>query len=109
MKMCLNLGYLIILDNRTLLTALFNFENRIRKQAFSISIREYDNKIINAMKYIVINLYFLKMLEEIKAFNKKIALTKVQMKVYLINNFKINMLINTDILILYQFILNYTF
>ena len=50
---------------------LLNFENRIRKQESLISIRDYNNKIINATKYIIINLYLLEVI------NKKIIIIKV--------------------------------
>ena len=46
------------------------------------------------------NLYLLEMI------NKKIVIVKVQMKIHLTNNFKINMLLNIDVFILYKFMLN---
>ena len=79
---------------------LLNFENRVHKQEFLISIRNYDNKIINVTKYIIINLYLLKMI------NKKAVIVKVQIKIYFTNNLKINMLLNIDVFTLYKFMLN---
>ena len=73
---------------------LLDFESRIRKQGFFISIRNYDNKIINVTKYFIINLYLLEII------NKKIVTVKIQMKIHFTNNFKINMLLDISVFIL---------
>ena len=39
--------------------------------------------------------------------NNKLALTKVLIKVYLINNLRVNILINIDVLTPYKFFINY--
>ena len=65
--------------------------------------RGYSNKIINTTKYININIYFLDII-----IDSKIYLTKISIKVYLINNLKVNILIRTDILTSYKFLIDYT-
>lgn len=76
----------------------------MRKQFFFILIRNYNNKIINVIKYIVIKLYFSEIID-----NKIIfILIKMQMKIYLIKNLKINMLFDIDIFTSYQFVLDNT-
>ena len=79
---------------------MLDFENRVRKQGSFISIRDYNNKIINATKYIIMNLYLFEMI------NKKVVIVKVQIKVHLTNDLKINMLLDIDVFILYKFVLN---
>ena len=81
---------------------LLNFESRICKQKSFISIRNYDNKIINVTKYIIINLYLFEMI------NKKIIIVKMQIKIYFTNNFKTNMLLDINVFTLYNFMLNCT-
>ena len=65
--------------------------------------RNYNNKIINVTKFIVINLYFLKILE-----NNNLIFIKILIKMHFIENLKINMLININIFMLYKFLLSYT-
>ena len=99
-KIYLNLDCSITLDDRVMFVISLDFESRIRKQGFFISIRNYDNKIINATKYIIINLYLFDVI------NKEVVIVKMQMKIHFMNNFKINMLFNIDVFTLYKFVLN---
>ena len=78
-----------------------NFKNQIQKQASSISMRDYENKVTNTTKFVIVNLYFLDTLKDAP------TLAKVLMKVYLIENLKVNILIKTNILISYKFLLDY--
>ena len=54
------------------------------------------------MKYIIINLYLLEII------NKKVIIIKMQMKIHFTNNLKINMLLNINVFISHKFILNCT-
>ena len=63
--------------------------------------RSYSNKITNIIKYLSLDIYFLDTLDS------KIYLIKISIEVYLINDLKINILIRTDILTFYKFLLNY--
>ena len=83
-----------------MLIILLDFKNQIRKQGFFISIRNYDNKIINVTKYIIINLYLLEVI------NKKTIIVKMQIKIHFTNNFKVNMLLDNNVFTLYKFMLN---
>lgn len=58
------------------------------------------NKIIYVTKYIIMNLYFLRVLDN------KVILMKIQMKIHIINDFKINILIETNVFISHKFLLN---
>ena len=62
--------------------------------------RNYKNKITNITKFIVINTYFLDTIDNIS------ALVKILIEVYLIENLKVNMLIETNVFTLYKFLLN---
>ena len=83
-----------------MLITLLDFENRIRKQGSPISIRNYDNKIINVTKYIIMNLYLFEVI------NKKTIIVKMQIKIHFTNDLKINMLLDINVFILYKFVLN---
>ena len=91
----LNLKYSIIFENRTFFVIeISNFDKKIQTQ-ISISIRDYKNKIINVTKFIIINLYFSNTL------NDNLVFAKIFIKMHLIKNLKINIFIETNILILY--------
>ena len=62
----------------------------------------YRNKITNATEFILIDMYFPGVI------NDKPVLTKVEMEVYLIDDLKANILISTDVLTSYKFILDCT-
>ena len=66
--------------------------------------RDYENKIINIMKFIVINLYFSKIFK-----NNNSIFIKILIKMHFIENLKINILIKTNVFILYKYILNCAF
>ena len=67
--------------------------------------RDYENKIINVTKFIVINLYFLNIFK----FNNNLALTKIFMKIYFIKNLKINMLFEMNMFTSQKFLLKCVF
>ena len=55
--------------------------------------RNYKNKIINVMKFIIINLYF----SNIFIFNNNLTFIKIFIKIYFTKNLKINILFETNI------------
>ena len=73
----------------------------MQKQALSILIYNYENKIINVTKFIVMNLYFSKNFE-----NNNSIFVEILMKMHFIKNLKINILIDTNSFTLYKFLLN---
>ena len=60
--------------------------------------RDYENKIINVTKFIIINLYFLKIFE-----NNSSIFIKILIKMHFIKNLKVNILIDINVFILYNF------
>ena len=68
-------------------------ELKIRKIIFFISIREVSNKIIQTNKYAIITIYIINTIFDI------IRIASLIIKVYFINNLKINIFINTNIII----------
>lgn len=67
-----------------------------------MSVRRYRNKIINAIKYLRIDLYLFDTLNDNSTY-----LVKIFIEVYLINNLKTNILIKTNVFISYEFVINY--
>ena len=67
----------------------------IKKIIFSILIRELDNYIVIIDEYVVLILYINKIVK-----NSTFKTTYLIIEVYLIDNLKINILINNDIIIL---------
>ena len=65
--------------------------------------RNYDNKIINIIEFIIINLYFSNIFEGIQIF------IKIFIKIYLIENLKINIFIEINIFTSYKFLLKCVF
>ena len=57
------------------------------------------------MKYILMNLYFSRIFDSIK----KVVFVKMQMKIHLMKNLKINMLIEMNVFTSHKFLLNYVF
>ncbi len=70
-----------------------NFATKVRKLAFSISIRDIENKIHNLNEYILMNDFIKETLS-----NNTSAVAFLQRKVYLMNDLKMKMLIDIDIL-----------
>ena len=68
-------------------------ELKIRKITFFISIREISNKIIQTNKYIIIIIYIIDTIFDV------IRITSLIIKVHLVNNLKVNILIDIDIII----------
>ena len=69
-------------------------EVEIKKIVLSILVRELENQIIITNKYIILTLYINRIL------NKDVLKTTCfTTKVYLINNLKINILINNNIIV----------
>ena len=103
-EICLNLECLITFEDRVLfIIRILDFETRVQKQALLILMRDYKNKIINVTKFIVMNLYFSGILED------NLIFVKILMKIYSIENLKVNMLIETNVFTSHKFILNYIF
>lgn len=102
-EICLDPGCPITLGDRKLLASeIPDFEKRIQKQASPIPVRGYGNKITNATEYIIIDLYFPGTLES----DGSPAVAKVPMEVHLTEDLKANMLIGTDVLTPYNFLLD---
>ena len=59
--------------------------------------RDYENKIINVTKFIVINLYFSDIFES----DGNSIFVKIFIKIHFTKNLKINILIETNVFILY--------
>ncbi len=70
-----------------------NFATKIRKLTSSILIRDIENKIHNSDEYILMNDFIKETL-----WNDTSAIAFFQREVYLMNDFKIKMLIDVDIL-----------
>ena len=67
--------------------------------------RDYENKIINVIKFIIINLYFSNIFE----FNNSLTFVKIFMKIHFIKNLKVNMLFETNVFIFQKFLLKCVF
>ena len=63
--------------------------------------RDYKNKIINAMKFIIVNLHF----SNIFKFNNNLAFIIIFIKVHFTKNLKFNILFETNIFIFQFFLL----
>ena len=70
------------------------FKLKIKKMIFLISIRDVKNKVVNKNKYIIIIVYINNIINDI---TKTIYFT---MKIQFINDFKINILLETNIITL---------
>ena len=86
-------GYNVILKIRIYLRKYIS-NLKIKKITFIISIRGVNNKIININKYIIITIYIKGIINNI------IKITYFIIKVHVMNNFKTNILINTNTIIL---------
>ena len=84
---------------------MFDFKKRIQKQALSILMRDYENKIINVTKFIIIDLYF----SDIFEFDDNSIFIKIFIKVHFMENLKINILFETNIFISQKFLLKSVF
>ena len=73
---------------------------KIKKITSFILIREVGNKIVQTNKYIIIIIYVIDIISEI------IRTASLIMKIYLVNNLKINILIDTNIIISQEIIVN---
>ena len=57
--------------------------------------RDYENKIINVTKFIIINLYF----SDIFKFDNNLTFIKIFIKIHFTKNLKVNILFETNIFI----------
>ena len=90
----------VIMKNRVYFRKyLLNLE--IKKFVFFISIRGINNKIINFDKYIFITIYVNELIKRI------IKIVYLIIKFYIVNNFKINIFINIDIMIFQKIFVNF--
>lgn len=96
---------LITLEDQSLLRRLVpDFKKRVQQRASPVPVRDYNNKVMNAIKFIVLDLYFSEVLSKDEL---TYALTKVQIKIHLTKDLKANMLINIDVLISNRFLIDY--
>ena len=90
---CVNFKIEITLLNQIQrLKFFFNF--KFSKMSLSIRIKKLDNIIYNINKFVTITTY-----ADNELFNDILIVAKMIIKAYLIDNLKINMLINNDVLI----------
>ena len=92
------MSYIIIIINYTYILK----ENEIRKIIIKISIRGLKSKIYYFNKYIILIFYIKEVL-----FNNIRAFIKITREIYIVNNLKINIFINVDILISKRIIINF--
>ncbi len=80
-------------DREFIESITLNFATKVRKLTSSISIRNIENKIHNSDEYILMNDFIKETL-----LNNTSAIAFFQREVYLINDLKMKMLIDIDIL-----------
>ena len=98
-KISLNINYNIILNNRAYLLK-YVFKLKIKKMIILLLIKEVDNKIIHINEYIIISIYIR------NTFNNLIKTIYFIIKIYIINNFKINILIDINIITSKKMLMN---
>ena len=98
-NVCLNINVDVSLINRT----FFKIQTSnifVRITIFFLQIRDLNTNRHQTWKYVVCNIYLS------KSKNDKNVISFIQREVYLMNNFKINMLIDNDIIDFEQFIID---
>ena len=91
---CADFEIEIILLNRVQRLKFF-FDFKISKMLSLIRIREFDNIIYSIDKFVMITVY-----ANDELFDDISIIAKIIMRTYLINNLKINMLINNNVFVL---------
>ena len=94
MLICANFEIEIIFLNRIQRQKFF-LNIKISKITSSIRIKKFNNVIYNINEFIIIIMYI-----NDELFNDILIIAKLVMKTYLIDNLKVNMLINNDIVVL---------
>ena len=94
----MDINYIITIANRTFI--LTNFQ--IKKITSKISIRGLESKIYYFNKFTILIFYIKEVL-----FDSTRTFIKIIRKIYIINNLKINILIDVDILTLERIIINF--
>ena len=74
---------------------------KIKKFVFFISIRKMNNKIVNFDKYVFITIYVDELIKKI------IKIICLIIKLYIVNNFKINIFIDIDIITFQNIFINF--
>ena len=89
----------VTLENRAYLRKQV-LELEIKKITFFISIREVSNKIVQTNKYIIIIIYIIDTIFDVT------RIASLIIKVHLVDNLKVNILINIDTIISQEIIVN---
>lgn len=101
-KECLDFEYLVTLDDRTFVQAQLEDIIEIHKLVSLLFICEVDDKIIKIYKYVLIDVY----INDLDS-NRNFAIARFIAKIYLIDNLKINVLIEIDVLELHKISLDF--
>ena len=90
----------IIIDDKQFI--LFKISNaKIHIMSILLSIKEVDNKIIQSIEYVVVSVYFK------DKYNNKSIIVEVIMKIHLIDDLKVKLLIDVNIINSEDIILNF--
>lgn len=100
-EICLDTECIMTLEDRNYLKLhLLDYQSLVKLIRSFISIRDIDDVIHEFTKYFIITLYIERTL------NNKSVLVSITREIHLMNNLKMNMLINIDILVSKRMILN---
>ena len=99
---CLNIDYLMTIANKKIMQQYFS-DSTIKQLSLSISMRNIDNIMHHIFDYVMLTLYL-----DDQLIDKITIIDKFQIEIYLIDDLKINILIDNDALIVQQVKLNLT-
>ena len=96
--MCINIEYTITITNRTFISTIVGIKRIIAK----ISIRDIELKLYYSNEYAILIFYIKRVL-----FNNTRTFARITREIYIIDNLKIEILIEANILISKRIIINF--
>ena len=89
----MNIDYLLSIDNKIYIHKIF-LSIKIRQLITFLFVKNIKNAIYNFNKYIVVNLF---VNNYIKKKKKQSIIDRFSIKIYIVDNFKINLLLNNNV------------
>lgn len=99
---CLDFDCSITLDDRVFVQAQLDDIMKIHKLVSSLLIRDVDDKMIKTSEYVTIDVY----IDDVDS-SHKFVISRFMTNIHLVNNFKINLLLEIDVLESQKMILDF--